>query len=191
MLLAQAAAPGNMFTTIGIGVAIYVIVLVLMLALFARLYKKCPPNQVLVRSGQGGMKKVTSTGIFVIPVLHQHAHLTLDLLAAEVRCDRVTLADGNVADVVVSSSVAIGTEEKVLNNAAIRLLGLSRDKIKQQAKQVIAGPLRDLLGELEERDLRKNHAAFQERLSHLVERKLNEIGLVLINANIRDLTIPA
>ena len=158
----------------------------------AKCYKRCPSNRALViygRTDQNRAARVMHGGAaFVLPLLQDYAYLSLELIPFELQTKGVLLADGPSMNVTTALTVAISTEPKVLDNAATRLLGLPAREIQQCGEEIIAGPLRQLLGGMAVRELRSGHDEFQERLLQAVERKLNEIGLVLTSANIREVT---
>lgn len=157
-----------------------------------RQYKRCPSNRVLViygRTGENRAARIHHGGAaFIVPLLQDYAYLSLELIPFELQTKGVLLEHDAIVDVTTGFTIAIGTEPKVLDNAATRLLGLGNREIQQQAEEIIAGPLRQVIAGMTESELRSGHDVFQERLLQAVERKLNEIGLVLASAHVREIT---
>jgi len=70
--------------TIGIGAGCLLAFVGAMLAIFSQFYRKVGPEEAIVRSGQGGLKAATGTGIFVIPVLHRYDQMDLSVQRIEI-----------------------------------------------------------------------------------------------------------
>jgi flotillin len=85
-------------------------------------------------------------------------------------------------------TVAIGTEPAIMQNAAIRLLGLDRGAIQQQAQDIIFGQLRQVIASMRIEDINRDRDAFLQNIQKSLEMELRKIGLVLINVNITDIT---
>ena len=85
-------------------------------------------------------------------------------------------------------TVAIGTTPDMMQNAAIRLLGLDGDEIKKQAEDIIFGQLRQVIASMRIEDINRDRDKFLENIHQSLEPELRKIGLVLINVNITDIT---
>ena len=83
-LQAQFAAVEFLQWLTGVG-AVLAIVIVGLLAMFAKFYRKVGPEQAIVRSGAGGLKARTGSGIFVIPILHRADIMDLSLKRIEIK----------------------------------------------------------------------------------------------------------
>ena len=94
-------------------------------------YKRCPSNRVLVIWGRGKRagqptKTIHAGAQFVLPLLEDYAYLSLEPVQIEIPL-RGALSFENIRVNVPSVfTVAVGTEPAVMQQAAIRLLGLSR-----------------------------------------------------------------
>ena len=88
----------------------------------------------------------------------------------------------------ISATLAcVGTQPEIMNNAAIRLLGLNTPQVKQQAEDIIFGQLRQVIASMRIDDINKDRDKFLQAIQHSVEPELKKIGLVLINVNITDI----
>jgi len=85
-------------------------------------------------------------------------------------------------------TVAIGTSPDVMQNAAIRLLGLNGTAIRSQAEEIIFGQLRQVIASMSIEDINRDRDTFLEHVQKSLEPELKKIGLVLINVNITDIT---
>jgi flotillin len=85
-------------------------------------------------------------------------------------------------------TVAIGTDDPTMQNAAIRLLGLEPPQIMRQAEDIIFGQLRQVIASMGIEEINRDRDKFLESIQRSLEPELRKIGLVLINVNITDIT---
>ena len=85
-------------------------------------------------------------------------------------------------------TVGISTDEKVMQNAAERLLALSIKEIETLAKDIIFGQMRVVLATMPIEEINADREKLIENIFHGVEVELHKIGLRLINVNIHDIT---
>jgi flotillin len=159
--------------------------------LFVARYKRCPANRVLVISGKVGggnaARCISGGGAFVWPVIQEYAYLSLEPTQIDIPL-KDALSFENIRVAVPSVfTVAIGTDEDVRQNAAIRLLGLDQQQIKRQAQDIIFGQLRQVIASMKIEEINRDRDAFLHRVQTSLEPELKKIGLVLINVNITDL----
>ena len=191
------AAPGDQpFPSWLIYVAIAGILIALagvtMLMILIRFYKRCPSNRVLVifgRTGKGQSSRTIHGGAaFVIPLIQDYAYLSLEPIQIEVPL-RGALSSENIRVNVPSVfTVAIDTKPEVMQNAAIRLLGLSTAEVRKQAEEMIFGQLRQVIASMGIEEINRDRDTFLKHVQHSLEPELAKIGLTLINVNITDIT---
>lgn len=164
-----------------------------LLMFIAKFYKRCPSNRVLViygsRTGKQGQAKTIHGGAaFVIPLIQDYAYLSLEPIQIEVPL-RGALSSENIRVNVPSVfTVAIDTKPEVMQNAAIRLLGLSTAEVRKQAEEMIFGQLRQVIASMGIEEINRDRDKFLEHVQHSLEPELAKIGLQLINVNITDIT---
>jgi flotillin len=173
------------------GVLAAALVLAAVLVLFVSRYKRCPANKVLVISGKVGggnaAKCISGGGAFVWPVIQESDYLSLEPIQIDIPL-KDALSFENIRVAVPSVfTVAIGTEEDVRQNAAIRLLRLDAAQIKRQAQDIIFGQLRQVIASMRIEEINRDRDAFLHKVQTSLEPELKKIGLVLINVNITDL----
>jgi flotillin len=74
-----------------------------------------------------------------------------------------------------------------MQNAAVRLLGLSRKEIEDQAQDIILGQMRAVIATMGIEEINRDRQAFLAKVNEAVSGELEKIGLYLINVNIRDI----
>jgi flotillin len=163
-----------------------------LLMMVVKRYKRCPSNRVLViygKTGGGNAAKCVHGGAaFVIPLIQDYDYLNLDPIQIEVPLKGALSMENIRVNVPSVFTVAIGTDPETMQNAAIRLLGLGTQEIKEQARDIIFGQLRQVIASMRIEDINRNRDQFLESIQKSLEPELKKIGLVLINVNITDIT---
>ena len=167
------------------------------LMLVVKRYKRCPSNRVLViygktggaaEEGQGQAVKCLHGGAsFVWPLIQDHDYLSLDPIQIEIPLRGALSMENIRVNVPSVFTVAVGTTPELMNNAAIRLLGLGTEEIKSQAQEIIFGQLRQVIASMRIEDINRDRDTFLSHVQNSVEPELRKIGLVLINVNITDI----
>jgi flotillin len=75
-----------------------------------------------------------------------------------------------------------------MENAAERLLGLSLDDIQKLAQDIIFGQIRAVIASMPTQEISSDRSKLLGSISSEAEAKLREIGIRLININIKDVT---
>src|SRR5207247_8893864 len=81
-----------------------------------------------------------------------------------------------------------GTSQELMQNAAIRLLGLTAQEVQHQAADMIFGQLRQVIASMKIEDINRDREKFLHSIQTSLEPELAKMGLVLINVNITDIT---
>ncbi|MCC7013072.1 MAG: flotillin family protein [Planctomycetes bacterium] len=175
---------------VGIGLAL-LFAFSFMLMLVTR-YRRCPSNKILVIYGKvakgESSRCLHGGGSFVWPLIQAYDYLDLEPIQIEVPLKGALSAENIRVNVPSYFTVAIGTQTGVMQNAAIRLLGLSTEQIKNQALDIIFGQLRQVIASMPIEAINKDRDVFLKNIQHSLEPELEKIGLVLINVNITDIT---
>jgi flotillin len=163
-----------------------------MLLLLITRYKRCPSNKILVVYGKVGggqaSKCLHGGGAFVIPLIQDYDFLDLEPIQIEIPLRGALSAENIRVNVPSVFTVAIGTEPAVMQNAAIRLLGLSKEQFEGQARDIIFGQLRQVIASMHIEEINRDRDGFLAAIQKQMEPELRKVGLVLINVNITDLT---
>jgi flotillin len=162
------------------------------LLLLVTRYKRCPSNKILVVYGKVGggqaSKCLHGGGAFVIPLIQDYDFLDLEPVQIEIPLRGALSAENIRVNVPSVFTVAIGTEPAVMQNAAIRLLGLKPDQAEAQARDIIFGQLRQVIASMRIEEINRDRDSFLAAIQKQMEPELRKVGLVLINVNITDIT---
>ncbi len=136
-VVAQVGLNSTMMWAGGIVVAIAVFVF-MFIVLLAKQYKRCPSNRVLVIYGRTGKGKAATTvhggAAFVIPLIQDYAFMSLEPIQIEIPLRGALSIENIRVNVPSVFTVAISTEPAVMQQASIRLLGLT-DRANSQASR--------------------------------------------------------
>src|SRR5277367_1123793 len=148
-------------------IALYVVPAAIFLfgLLFAvKQYKRCASNEILVIYGRVGGNQtarcIHGGGAFVIPLVQDYAYMSLYPFALEVDLQGA-LAKNNIRVSIPSTfTVAISTKPEIMQNAAERLLGLKKEEIMTQARDMVLGQLRLAIATLQIEEINSNRDKF-------------------------------
>lgn len=194
VILAQIPTVDSVGSYFWVGVLVVFggITLLSLLMFLTRNYKRCPSNRVLVIYGKvaGGTsaKCIHGGAAFVVPIIQDYNWLTLEPMQIEIPLKDALSIENIRVNVPSVFTVAIGTNPQVMQNAAVRLLGLDLTRIKQQAQDMIFGQLRQVIASMRIEDINRDREKFLQSIQNSLEPELQKIGLVLINVNITDIT---
>ena len=191
-LFAQASLPSTAmqwFLILGLCVAAVFFTFVMLLV---KRYRRCPSNRVLVIYGRAGggkaVKCLNGGATFVWPLLQDFAYLSLEPIQIEIPLRGALSAENIRVNVPSVFTVAVGTTPEVMQNAAVRLLGLNATQVEKQAMEIIFGQMRQVIASMRIEDINRDRETFLTHVQNSLEPELKKIGLVLINVNITDIT---
>lgn len=158
----------------------------------ANRYRRCPSDKILVIygrvSGNRSAKCLHGGGSLVLPMVQDYAYLSLTPMTISIPLQNALSLQNIRINVPSTFTVGISTDEKIMNNAAERLLNLSASDMEDMAKEIIFGQLRLTVASLTIEQINQDRESFLESVRRNVEPELNKIGLYLINVNITDIT---
>ncbi len=159
------------------------------LALVSR-YRRCPSNKILViygKTSSGAAKCIHGGAAFVWPLIQDFAYLDLEPFVVPIDLKNALSQENIRVTVPTSVTAAISNAKGVMQNAAVRLLGLSRQEIENQAQDIILGQMRAVIATMLIEEINRDRQAFLAKVNEAVSGELEKIGLYLINVNIRDI----
>jgi len=161
-----------------------VIIIVLFMTLVTR-YRRCPSNKVLVifgKTGRGAARTIHGGAAFVWPVVQDYAYLDLEPFVVPIELTNALSRENIRVTVPTTVTAAISTEEGLMQNAAVRLLGLSQQEIKEQAQDIILGQMRAVIATMAIEEINRDRQAFMAKVNDAVSTELEKIGLTAITS---------
>ncbi len=159
------------------------------MALVSR-YRRCPSNKILViygKTSSGAAKCIHGGAAFVWPLIQDSAYLDLEPFVVPIDLTNALSQENIRVTVPTSVTAAISNTKGIMQNAAVRLLGLTRKEIEDQAQDIILGQMRAVIATMEIEEINRDRQAFLGKVNEAVSGELEKIGLSLINVNIRDI----
>jgi flotillin len=169
---------------------IVVAVVIIILLIFANRYRRCPSNKVLViygKTGRGAAKCVHGGAAFIIPLIQAYDYLDLEPFVVPIDLSNALSRENIRVSVPTTVTAAISNMTNVMENAAVRLLGLTRGQIQAQAQDIILGQMRAVIATMKIEDINRDRQGFMAAVNEAVTKELEKIGLQVINVNIRDI----
>lgn len=160
--------------------------------LFSARYKRCPSNKIMVIFGRSSSHSsaqcIHGGAKFIVPLLQDYAYLSLEPMQIEIPLRGALSMENIRVNVPSVFSIAIGTTPELMQNAAIRLLGMPKQAIAKQAEDVIFGQLRQVIASMRIDEINRDREAFLSKIQESLEPELRKLGLILINVNVTDIT---
>ncbi|MGI6377130.1 MAG: flotillin family protein [Anaerolineae bacterium] len=169
------------------------ILALIVVALFATLvgrYRRCPSNRILViygKTGRGAAKTIHGGAAFVWPLLQDYAYLDLEPFVVPIELTNALSQENIRVSVPTTVTAAISIDEGLMQNAAVRLLGLTQDEIRNQVQDIILGQMRAVIATMAIEEINRDRQAFMAKVNDAVSTELEKIGVTVINVNIRDI----
>lgn len=180
-------AAANPALVLGIILAFVIIVLVTSMA---KRYKRCPANKILVKygkTGKGAAECIHGGATFVWPLIQAYEYLDLEPFVVSIDLANALSQENIRVSVPTTVTAAISNQPGVMENAAVRLLGLGRQQIMDQSQDIILGQMRAVIATMNIEDINRDRQAFMAKVNEAVSGEIEKIGLSLINVNIRDI----
>ena len=191
MLIAVAVEKSDANLPVGAILGVIAAVMILgLLLFFVKRYKRCPSNKILViygKTGSGAAKCIHGGAAMVWPVIQAYDYLDLEPFVVPIDLSNALSQENIRVTVPTTVTAAISNQGGVMENAAIRLLGLTRGQIQAQAQDIILGQMRAVIATMKIEDINSDRQAFLAKVNDAVSGELEKIGLALINVNIRDI----
>lgn len=171
-------------------VAVVVFLLGTAALLFTR-YKMCPSDKILIVYGKVGAGRsarcLHGGATFVMPVIQSCAYMDLNPINIDVPLKGALSSQNIRVDVPSSFIVGISTQPEIMQNAASRLLGRTREDIRNLASEIIMGQMRVVIASLTIEEINADREKLIKGITGGVDVELHKVGLYLINANITDI----
>jgi flotillin len=176
---------------VGVLAAVVAVMLFFLVSMFVGRYKRCPSNKILViygKAGKGAPARCIHGGAaFIMPLVQDYAYLPLEPMQIEIPLKGALSVENIRVNVPSVFTIAIGTEPELMQNAAIRLLGLDQDKLQGRVEHIIFGQLREVVASMRIEDIARHREQFLKNIQASLEPELRKLGLVLLNVNITDI----
>lgn len=173
--------------------------LIILVVLLGR-FRTASPDRALIISGAALGKKnvftdestknkikiVRGGGTFVYPIIQQAQELSLLTSKLEVAVSGVYTEKGVPIDADGTVIVKIGSSVEEIATAAEQYLGKSKEDLENEAKEVLEGHLRAILGSMTVEEIYKNRDKFSQEVQNVASGDLAKMGLVIVSFTVKE-----
>ncbi|MFC7687181.1 SPFH domain-containing protein [Ureibacillus sp. GCM10028918] len=184
-------------TLIIIGIAVFILLAII--AVYITKYKTVGPDEALIVTGSflgsknvhtddsgNRIKIIRGGGTFVFPVFQQSEPLSLLSSKLEVTTPEVYTEQGVPVMADGTAIIKIGGSISEIATAAEQFLGKSKADRENEAKEVLEGHLRSILGSMTVEEIYKNRDKFSQEVQRVATQDLAKMGLVIVSFTIKD-----
>ncbi|NWO13221.1 flotillin family protein [Virgibacillus sp.] len=188
-----------MFEGFWIIIGIVLFLLVALIGIFVSKYRTAGPDEALIVTGSylGGknvhidesgnkIKIIRGGGSFVLPVFQQAEPLSLLSSKLEVTTPEVYTEQGVPVMADGTAIIKIGGSISEIATAAEQFLGKTKEDREVEAKEVLEGHLRSILGSMTVEEIYKNRDKFSQEVQRVASQDLAKMGLIIVSFTIKD-----
>lgn len=174
-------------------------ILIALLAVFVTKYRTAGPDEALIVTGSflgsrnvhvdesnNKIKIIRGGGAFIFPVFQQAKPLSLLSSKLEVMTPEVYTEQGVPVMADGVAIIKIGGSITEIATAAEQFLGKEKTDRENEAKEVLEGHLRSILGSMTVEEIYKNRDKFSQEVQRVASQDLAKMGLVIVSFTIKD-----
>ncbi|MEM0961804.1 MAG: flotillin family protein [Bacteroidota bacterium] len=183
----------------GIVSVVVISTIVFIVMLVASRYKTVSPDEAMIITGAalGGknvltdesgrrVKIVRGGGAFIVPIVQQREHLSLLSHKLDVSTPEVYTAEGVPVMTDGVAVIKVGSSVEDVATAAEQFLGKPDEALRAEAREVLEGHLRAILGTLTVEEVYRNRDKFAQEVQSVAARDLKKMGLQIVSFTIKD-----
>lgn len=174
-------------------------VMLALIGVYVTKYKTVGPDEALIVTGSylgsknvhtddsgNRIKIIRGGGTFLLPVFQQAAPLSLLSSKLEVTTPEVYTEQGVPVMADGTAIIKIGGSISEIATAAEQFLGKSKEDRENEAKEVLEGHLRSILGSMTVEEIYKNRDKFSQEVQRVASHDLAKMGLIIVSFTIKD-----
>ncbi|MEK4152539.1 flotillin family protein [Carnobacterium sp. FSL E2-0243] len=180
-----------------IGLCVFVVLMCLVI--FISKYQTANPDEALIISGSylgvknvfkddsgNKIKIVRGGGAFVLPVFQRSNRLSLLSSKLDVSTPEVYTEQGVPVMADGTSIIKIGSSVEEIATAAEQFLSKTRDELENEAREVLEGHLRSILGSMTVEEIYQNRDKFSQSVQEVASVDLAKMGLIIVSFTIKE-----
>lgn len=188
-----------MFTPVFIVAGLVVFLLIAFIAVFITKYRTAGPDEALIITGSylgsrnvhvdesgNKIKIIRGGGAFIFPVFQQSEPLSLLSSKLEVSTPEVYTEQGVPVMADGTAIIKIGGSIEEIATAAEQFLGKPKEDRENEAREVLEGHLRSILGSMTVEEIYKNRDKFSQEVQRVASQDLAKMGLIIVSFTIKD-----
>jgi flotillin len=160
---------------------------VLLISIFARLYRKAGPNEVLVVYGFRGTRVVKGHGTVIFPMVETFRELSLELMSFDVAPQQDLYTKQGVAVTVEAvAQIKVKSDPESVLTASEQFLTKAPQDREALIRLVMEGHLRGIIGQLTVEEIVKQPEMVADRMRSTCADDMNKMGLEVISFTIKE-----
>ena len=160
---------------------------VLLISVFARLYRKAGPNEVLVVYGFRGTRVVKGHGTVIFPMVETYRELSLELMSFDVAPQQDLYTRQGVAVTVEAvAQIKVKSDPESILTASEQFLTKAPQDREALIRLVMEGHLRGIIGQLAVEEIVKQPEMVADRMRSTCADDMNKMGLEVISFTIKE-----
>ena len=182
-----------------IAIGVVVFLLIAIVAVYVAKYRTAGPDEALIVTGSylgsknvhtddsgNKIKIIRGGGTFVFPVFQQAEPLSLLSSKLEVTTPEVYTEQGVPVMADGTAIIKIGSSISEIATAAEQFLGKDKHEREAEAREVLEGHLRSILGSMTVEEIYKNRDKFSQEVQRVASQDLAKMGLIIVSFTIKD-----
>ncbi|MEH6953555.1 flotillin family protein [Neobacillus drentensis] len=180
-------------------IGMVILILVALIGVFITKYRTAGPDEALIVTGSflgngnvhvdesgNKIKIIRGGGTFILPVFQQAKPLSLLSSKLEVTTPEVYTEQGVPVMADGVAIIKIGGSISEIATAAEQYLGKPKEDRESEAREVLEGHLRSILGSMTVEEIYKNRDKFSQEVQRVASQDLAKMGLVIVSFTIKD-----
>lgn len=180
-------------------IGIVVVLLLALIGVFITKYRTVGPDEALIVTGSylgsknvnldesgNKVKIIRGGGTFVLPVFQRAEPLSLLSSKLEVSTPEVYTEQGVPVMADGTAIIKVGSSIGEIATAAEQFLGKTKQDLENEAREVLEGHLRSILGSMTVEEIYKNRDKFSQEVQRVATQDLAKMGLVIVSFTIKD-----
>ena len=182
-----------------ITIGVVVFLLIAIVGVYVAKYRTAGPDEALIVTGSylgsknvhtddsgNKIKIIRGGGTFVFPVFQQADPLSLLSSKLEVTTPEVYTEQGVPVMADGTAIIKIGSSISEIATAAEQFLGKDKHEREAEAREVLEGHLRSILGSMTVEEIYKNRDKFSQEVQRVASHDLAKMGLIIVSFTIKD-----
>lgn len=180
-------------------IGVVVFLLIALIAIFITKYRTAGPDEALIVTGSylgsknvhvdesgNKIKIIRGGGAFILPVFQQAEPLSLLSSKLDVTTPEVYTEQGVPVMADGTAIIKIGGSIEEIATAAEQFLGKKKEDRENEAREVLEGHLRSILGSMTVEEIYKNRDKFSQEVQRVATQDLAKMGLIIVSFTIKD-----
>ncbi|WAA09031.1 flotillin family protein [Fervidibacillus albus] len=187
------------FNSITIIIVIVAVLILALIGVFVSKYRTAGPDEALIVTGSylgsknvhvdesgNKIKIIRGGGTFVLPVFQRAEPLSLLSSKLEVSTPEVYTEQGVPVMADGTAIIKVGSSIGEIATAAEQFLGKTKQDLENEAREVLEGHLRSILGSMTVEEIYKNRDKFSQEVQRVATQDLAKMGLTIVSFTIKD-----